>query len=329
MVSHIRSFAPAFEEVKVAQITESRISNVVAMLPVSLQSGPIRFLRRSISLHTLRPGVVVPAAQSKPRPLSEADAAALNAEPLETGILTQRDEPQYTEDEAARPQRMSRVLYSETKDDEQVVRAASGIHWKFARQGTNLVNISIDGGRPAVTEEDVTFERKAFVDGVTYLLKALPQDLDDCELKRVQSALPQEVNPPNLNRGQLQTSSSRAGPSRKRSILHRGVQMTVVNLIFFLSFLMPYLLYLIRCAARLERKYKISEVVVGHGIDFVNSIGKQSASLTETIGQMNDGKVGQALLEAFVWTVDGVTQGISDGLGEGLSIVGSRTVQVA
>lgn len=136
MVSHIRSFAPAFEEVKVAQITESRISNVVAMLPVSLQSGPIRFLRRSISLHTLRPGVVVPASQSKPRPLSEADAAALNAEPLETGILTQRDEPQYTEAEAARPHGMSRVLYSETKDDEQVVRAASGIHWKFARQGT-------------------------------------------------------------------------------------------------------------------------------------------------------------------------------------------------
>ncbi|KAL4723147.1 hypothetical protein ACLX1H_009637 [Fusarium chlamydosporum] len=201
---------------------------------------------------------------------------------------------------------MSRVLYSESPEDEPVMRAASGVHWKFARQGTNLVNISVDGGKAAVAEEDVAFERKAFVDGVTYLLKALPQDLDEGELKRIQSALPSNVTQQELTLTQADIESNRARTraNQSRSIIHRGVQMTVVNLIFFLSFLMPYLLLLIRYAARVERKYKISETIIGHGVDLANSIGKQSASLTEAVGQMNDGKVAQALLEVFVWTID-------------------------
>jgi hypothetical protein len=187
--------------------------------------------------------------------------------------------------------------------------------------GTSLVNISVYGGKPAVAEEDVTFERKAFIDGVTYLLKALPPDLDVCELRRIQSALPEDVA--HLDLGAVQQGgdgSTQSASGRPRSILHRSVQIIVVSLIFVLSFMLPYLMYLIRHIARMERKYKVSETVVGHGLNFVNSIGKQSLSLTETMCQMNDGKVGQALLEAFIWTVDGVARGISEGLGEGLHL---------
>ncbi|KAF4975821.1 hypothetical protein FZEAL_7440 [Fusarium zealandicum] len=329
MVSQSTSFAPAFGQVKVDQITESRISSVVAMLPTSLQAGPIRFLRRSISLHTLRPGITISGSRLKGRPLSEVDGAVLQAEPLAGNVMERIDSPQYLEAKAVRSQPMSRVLYSESREDERVPSAASGVHWKFARQGSSLVSISMDGGKPAVAEDDVIFERKAFIDGVTYLLKALPHDLDACEMKRIQCALPQEVFQPSSILALPEDASTRDISSQPRSILHRGVQKTVVNLVFFLSIVMPYLLYLVRCAARLERRYKVSETVVGHGLDFVNSIGRQSALFTETIGQMNDGKVGQAVLEAFVWTVNGVTQGISDGLGEGLSIVGSRPMKTA
>ncbi|CAF3513714.1 unnamed protein product [Fusarium graminearum] len=73
------------DEVKIDQITESRIFNVVSMLPTSLQSGPIRFLRRSISYHTLRPAVTVSGSQAKPRPLSEADATAMS-HPLQSDM---------------------------------------------------------------------------------------------------------------------------------------------------------------------------------------------------------------------------------------------------
>ncbi|KAF5020992.1 hypothetical protein F66182_6973 [Fusarium sp. NRRL 66182] len=304
MASHLRSFAPAFGEVEVDQVTESRISNVVAMLPTSLQSGPIRFLKRSISTYVLHPDLTISRPPSKPLPLSEDGVPASVTQP------------------------MSRVLYSESPEHEPAVRAASGVHWKFARQGTNLVNISIDGGKAALAEEDVAFERKAFVDGVTYLLRALPRDLDECELRRIQDALPDQVNQSNTSLTRVDPGAGRITPSQPRSIIHRGVQMAVVNFIFLLSFVTPFVLGLVRSAAQLERRYKVSERLVGHGLGLVSSIGKQSASLTETIGQMNDGKVAQALTEVFVWTLDGVTQGISDGLGEGLSIVGSKSKRV-
>ncbi|KAJ3455118.1 hypothetical protein MRS44_013718 [Fusarium solani] len=190
----------------------------------------------------------------------------------------------------------------------------------------NLVNTSIEGDKPAIAEEDVDFERTVFIDGVTYLIKALPQDLDVCELRRIQSALPEDVAHLHLGAVQLGVGFTPCASGQPRSILRRGVQMFVVNLISFLNFLLPYLMYLPRHAARMERKYKVFETVVGLGLGFVNSIGKQSVSFTETMCQMNDGRVGKALLEAFIWTVDRVAHEIPDGFGEGLSIMGAGSI---
>ncbi|KAK2468314.1 hypothetical protein H9L39_19960 [Fusarium oxysporum f. sp. albedinis] len=302
----------------------------------------IRYFYRIIGLDTLRPGVMASEAPQKARLPSQAQVPTLTQVPAVTEMLQWNDAHQDADSKAVCPRPMSRVLYSESVDDDKAIRGSSGINWKFARQGeadsdrgqiyihhvdhkftlgTSLVNISVDGGRPAVAEEDVTFERKAFIDGVTYLLKALPRDLDVYELRRIQSALPEDVA--HLDQVAVQQggdSLTQSASGRPRSILHRSVQITVVSLIFVLSFMLPYLMYLIRYIARMERKYKVFETVVGHGLSFVNSIGKQSLSLTETMCQMNDGKVGQALLEAFIWTVDGVARGISEGLGEGLHL---------
>ncbi|KNB06646.1 hypothetical protein FOXG_07319 [Fusarium oxysporum f. sp. lycopersici 4287] len=280
------------------------------MLPPSLQASmsQIRYFYRIIILDTLRPGVLASEAPQKAQLPSQAHVPTLTQDPAVTEMLQWNDAHQDADSKAVCPRPMSWVLYSESVDDGKAIRGSSGINWKFARQG------------PAVAEEDVTFERKAFIDGVTYLLKALPPDLDVCELRRIQSALPEDVAHLDQVAVQKGDGLTQSASGRPRSILHRSVQMTVANLIFVLSFMLPYLMYLIRHIARMERKYKVFETVVGHGLSFVNSIGKQSLSLTETMCQMNDGKVGQALLEAFLWTVDGVARGISEGLGEGLQL---------
>ncbi|KAH6983613.1 hypothetical protein BKA56DRAFT_615580 [Ilyonectria sp. MPI-CAGE-AT-0026] len=137
MVSDYRPSMPAFKEVKVDQITESRGLNIIAMLSILLQSGmsPIRFLRRIISLHTLRLGVLVSEAPPKPRPLSEADVPTLTQESVITKMLQRNGTYYDVESKAVCPRSMSRVLYSESVDDSQAIRAASGVHWKFARQG--------------------------------------------------------------------------------------------------------------------------------------------------------------------------------------------------
>ncbi|KAJ0128700.1 hypothetical protein HZ326_28201 [Fusarium oxysporum f. sp. albedinis] len=159
------------------------------MLPPSLQASmsQIRYFYRIISLDTLRPGVLASEAPQKARLPSQAHVPTLTQDPAVTEMLQWNDAHQDADSKAVCPRPMSRVLYSESVDDDKAIRGSSGINWKFARQGTSLVNNSVDGGKPAVAEEDVTFERKAFIDGVTYLLKALPLDLDVCELRRIQS----------------------------------------------------------------------------------------------------------------------------------------------
>lgn len=114
----------------VEQITESSISSVVAMLPASLQSGigPIRFLRRSISLHTLRPGVLISEREAQPEP-------EVSPAPRVTEVVHQEDVGHRAEAKAVQARPMKRVLYSEAREDERPARAASGVHWKFARQG--------------------------------------------------------------------------------------------------------------------------------------------------------------------------------------------------
>lgn len=321
------SFVPAFGQVKVDQIFEGRMSTVISMLPTSLQSRmrPIRFLRRSISLHSLRPDALELSSSRKPRPLSEPDVQALGQDPMVQEMQDQDDSLPCAGSKTGSPQTIRRVLYSEPTEDEHTARAASGVHWKFARQGANLVSISVDGG-PAVAGEDVTFERKAFIDGVTYLLKGLPHDLEPSEIDRIRSVMPEGIAiPSDVVTVQRQTGSPQPGPSQPRSLLHRGVQVAVVNVIIIFSFLLPYFMYLLRYIARTERKYKVSESLVGHGMDLVSAVGKQGIYITESIGQMNDGKVRQGLLEVLTWTVDSVTSGISEGVGEGLSIVGARS----
>ncbi|KKO99129.1 hypothetical protein THAR02_08763 [Trichoderma harzianum] len=285
----------------------------------------IRFLRRIISLHTLRPGGPVSEVPPKLQPLSESHNPALTQKPLVTEMLQGNGAHQHQESKAVCLRPVSKVLYSESAGDDLVVRSASRVHWKFVQQGTSLICTSIDGDVPAIAGEDATFERKAFIDGVTYLLMALPKDLNICELRQIKSALPDCVIYLDLGAVQSEANSTQSAPGPPRSILHRSVQRTVVNLIFFFGFLLPYLSFLLRYAARMERKHKVSETIVGCGLNFVNSIGKRSIYLTQTMCQLNDGRVGQALPEALIWTVDGVAQGASDGLGEGLSIVRARS----
>lgn len=132
------SFVPAFGQVKVDQIFEGKMSTVISMLPTSLQSRmrPIQFLRRSISLHSLRPDALELSASRKPRPLSEPGIQTLGQGPIISEVHEQDDRLPGAGSKTGSPQTIRRVLYSEPTEDDRTVRAASGIHWKFARQGS-------------------------------------------------------------------------------------------------------------------------------------------------------------------------------------------------
>jgi hypothetical protein len=124
---------PIFEQVKWERTTESRISTVISMLPVSLQSrmGPFRHFRRSASLGNLR--MVADAngsAKARTRPLSATDVAGV---PSKRVLTKQAENVQVTGDSVADVL----SIRLDTGDADIPAGTASGIRWRFAQQGTH------------------------------------------------------------------------------------------------------------------------------------------------------------------------------------------------
>lgn len=189
-------------------------------------------------------------------------------------------------------------------------------------QGLALIAVAQDEVRHPSRRPAADFERKAFLDGVEYILKALPSDLNEHELHRLRTSTPSNFIPPPTPGGRAYSPSR--GANQGRSILHRGVQIAVVNIFLLIHLALPYIILLLRMAARTEREYRISENLVGAGMGLANAIGSKGMRITGALCNVGDGRLGQALTEAIAWTVEGLTGGLSDGVGEGLSIVSPK-----
>jgi hypothetical protein len=106
------------------------------------------------------------------------------------------------------------------------------------------------------------------------------------------------------------------------SLLHRALAAFVVRLFIIFQILLPYIKVFFAAAYRYERQHRISERVFSSSIDTIESVMKSSMQFGNAVCQINDGKVGQAINDATVWWVRGVTGGLHQGVGEGLVILG-------
>lgn len=196
----------------------------------------------------------------------------------------------------------------------------SGIDWKFANQGIHLLRIS--GEESATVAQNLTYgnpklERQLYLDGLTYLLRGLPPDLTSDEKHRVQSSFTSFLD---AGRNRV-CSSEEARNASQPSILHKILASTIVQLFILSHFLLPYVKTCLRSAYEYERTHHISQKVLASSIDLADMFGKQSLAITTALYGMGNGKVGEILTELCRWVVEGVTGGIHDGIGEGLSIV--------
>ncbi|KAL0944373.1 uncharacterized protein CTRU02_202260 [Colletotrichum truncatum] len=322
----LRPWGPIFEEITLPQTRMS--STVFSMLPTSLQSRlpPLRSIRKSASMQTL-----TSTRQSHTRSLSGLDGvhpnitqARIISESTEEHMLvaTEHHQSRTFEVRSAADKHEQQRQQAEQYEQQQAASQCSNVDWRFAQQGLALIAVAQDELRRPSKRPAVDFERKAFLDGVEYILKALPADLNEHELHRLRTSTPSNFIPPSSPGGRAYSPSR--GANGGRSILHRGVQTAVVNIFILLHLALPYIILFLRLAARTEREYRISENLVGAGMSFANAVGSKGMRITGALCNVGDGRVGQALTEAIAWTVEGFTGGLSDGVGEGLTIVGAK-----
>ncbi|KAM0277101.1 hypothetical protein ACHAQH_006045, partial [Verticillium albo-atrum] len=255
-MASLRHWSPVFEDVKMEQTTVS--STVLSLLPTSLQSRlpPLRSVRKSVSMQTCQSSMTNRTSAHEPT----------------TPTPKPRGSPQKRSLIADSP---SQVSYASTLVDEDSMDSAppspsSGVHWRYAQQGLSLLSVAQDEARQPLASSD--FERKAFLDGAEYIIKALPTDLSTQELDRLRTSAPRGLVFAPCGCASS-TSSSRchsphgrsASARRQRSLLHRWVRAAVVQMFVLVHLALPYVVLLVRLAARAEREYNISQNVASAG----------------------------------------------------------------
>lgn len=160
--------------------------------------------------------------------------------------------------------------------------------------------------------------RRAYVQGVTWLLQGLPDDLESGERTDLIKALPNSLLD-ELSRTQ-RGSQRRLGPSpasaSDRSMIQRVVAALVVQLMVPMQFLWAYILTLLTYAMQLERKYKVTEHVVKHSGELGYTVGKRGVKLSGAIYNNGGARVGAMVTDAAAYVADGLVKGIGDGIRE-------------
>lgn len=306
-----------------------------SLLPSAVKSRLPRMpsIRRSVSMYGM--ASIRRKCNSSGSTTPETEGGYTSAMVLSGGsralVSTNEDEmAEYYIEGISSEDDQSQAPTPKTRQSMDISESKSGISWKYANQGLNLLSLAVDESS-TITQDprlgNASFARQLYIHALTYLLRALPTDLTAEETMSVRSALPTGVVAPppseyNAIAGQPHGTSVKIPD--EPSLLHRTLASTIIQFFLFMQFVLPYFKYLVTSAYQYDREHKITERVLSQSIETVDTLGKGGLTLTAAIYNMGDGKVGQVLSETASWLVEGVTGGIHEGVGEGLIIMGAR-----
>ena len=200
--------------------------------------------------------------------------------------------------------------------------------------GINLLTLAAresSDASPFSSSSTSHFSRHLFVDGMTYLLRALPEDLSEEESLRLRTALPAEIMGDQLavvGPGQSLATHSQDHVAVEESgtdvsMIHRFFAFITVQLFLIIHFLLPHAKVFAGQIYRYERENHISERLLRSSLDTIDNVGQRSMQIADAVCKLNDGKVGQAMQDFGSWWIQGMVGGLHEGIGEGLAIVGA------
>lgn len=167
---------------------------------------------------------------------------------------------------------------------------------------------------------DADFERRSYIDGVAYFLKACPDNLTELETDIFLRSAPWLAD----RQWPERRMALRRPTDRGSTILRRAVQYVTMVLVVLAHAAWITLLGIGRVGTYYEKQYNIGNQILTHGSVVANAVGKHSMVISERMSSMSDGKVGQSVSRFAAWTVDSFTGGVSDGYGAGIVMINRR-----
>lgn len=159
------------------------------------------------------------------------------------------------------------------------------------------------------------FSRRAYINSLSYLLQALPSDLNEVEILYLKQSFPTTLQPDPHAPHQTHPKSPPEKPPR--SALHRFLAALILQIFILLHILLPYIKYFLHSAHNYDRKHHTSERLVSMAIDIADRFRKRGVDIVYLLMSMSNGTLGVIIL----WLVEGISGGIYEGVGKGLSIM--------
>lgn len=188
-----------------------------------------------------------------------------------------------------------------------------------------LRNAGFEAQQP---NSDTRLVRSLFIDGIGYLLEALPSDLTDDEARLIHDRLPDAIKT-SPDHG----SSSQNNPVNPNapSYLHRLIATLIMYSFIFAQLILPYVKVLLNSIYTYERKYRVTERVLAAALETADGVGKGAGSIGPTLTTLSEVRVVSGLCTLTNWMIESVAGGVYDGVSEGLVILGAthRPTEVA
>jgi hypothetical protein len=160
--------------------------------------------------------------------------------------------------------------------------------------------------------------RKVYVNIVSYLLKGLPRDLNDTEIETLGESMPLTL------REVTRRTDDMKPVVRKQTgcgtILHRGTQIIITELMVWVWVMCPHMLFLLRRI--LYYQYKISVNIIRRSATLANAA---SLRLSRAICNVGSGSVGQVLVAAIALASQDIASGFLEGIEVGSSRIARRS----
>ncbi|KAL8285615.1 hypothetical protein RB597_002603 [Gaeumannomyces tritici] len=369
------------------EVLPTSIQAIIPPIPSLRRSVSQRRMMKTTSflpaaLFVLQSQTPLPAADSL-RPLSTDDVSLVVEEDMEsttdesTTTADPRDIAQYSTPRQVRPRevveyaaappqprsggrmgfqflrlsRRSSSTASSSASSSAAPGASAGIDRKFQRRGRELLRDSEAEADPSNPDPNPAFERRAYLDGIAYLLQGLPRDLDEVEVSILRGSLPDPLrHDANLRQrngltnggDEFQRSSGLSSPElsahggggsvsmlRLRgagpSPVHRTVRTLMTGLIFMLRLFLSVFVTAVQEVVRVGNEYQIPERVTRQTMSMASSFASMGTSAASTIGSVSkasyamvDDRVGNGLGTILQWVADETIAGVCDGLRDGL-----------
>ncbi|ROW09350.1 hypothetical protein VMCG_02541 [Cytospora schulzeri] len=348
-VTH-HNFAPMAFESTESDTGLISITDIIEGLPTAVKSslGPLRTIKRSVSIRGWAAYFYEISSNPMGTIASHETDAQQQQQQQHTTVLSGTSTTAVEMQQSGRGERRLAAQESHSaalsttqaqaqsqNNKQQLVKGVNneepqqnvGINRFCGLQGQLLVSNALSEGISSTAQghpaSDRT-DRKAYVQGVSWLIHGLPEDLDQHErtelIRAMPAALLGEAYKTSPSGSRLSYPSSSPYHSRSssdhRSLMHRTVQAVVAQLLIPFQLMWAYLIILLGQAVQLERRYRVTEQVVRHSGELGYTVGRRGVRLSEAIYSNGGARIGQLVTGAVTYTAEGLVRGISDGIRE-------------